>query len=403
MTAQATRERSGLFVVPSEPDSYTFITHNGAVRHVGPSSAKFAVLVPDFQWWDRLVRAGAYAVAMAFIAGQFDVEGDLIAALRWWHAHRVVSTSDKLLDLLSRLRFESWFQTMAHARRNIRFHYDRSNAFYQQFLDQRMVYSCAYFADPTWSLDDAQLAKLDHICRKLDLHSDDRFLDVGCGWGALVIHAAERYGASSVGCTLSDQQLAFAREAVWLRGLHGRVVVDDLDYRAIPGCFDKIASVGMYEHVGRRRLDGYFRTLATHLEPDGLLLNHGIVRPQGIANDGSTTFLQRRVFPGGELPYLFEVIRAAERAGFEVLDVENLRPHYALTCATWVARLQAHRRACLEVVDAVTYRTWLLYLAAAAVSFERGETDVYQTLLASRAAGAPRQLTREYMYRRSTL
>lgn len=341
--------------------------------------------------------ADAYRVATAFVHGQIDIDGDLLAAVRWWSASHVDGLRDWALSMLSRLRLESWFQAKDRARRNARFHYDRSNHFYEQFLDSRMVYSCAYFADRRWSLDEAQVAKLDYICHKLDLRTGDLFLDVGCGWGALLIHAAERFGASTVGCTLSAQQLAYARAAAAHRGLQGRVLVEDLDYRDVPGPFDKIASVGMYEHVGRRRLGRYFETLARLLEADGLLLNHGLARPEDARDDGSTVFLQRHVFPGGELPKLGDIVRSAERSGLEVLDVENLRPHYALTCAAWVANLTAHRDACLTLIDATTYRTWLLYLAAAAVSFERGQTELYQTLLAKRSARASRRLTRRHM------
>jgi len=356
------------------------------------------VRVPHISSWGSLAVADPYQVAAAFVDGEFAVEGNLLAAVRWWRAGHVDGLRDWAVAMLGRLRLESWFQTKDHAQRNARFHYDRSNEFYEQFLDSRMVYSCAYFADPRWSLDEAQVAKLDYICRKLDLRPGDLFLDVGCGWGALLIHAAERFGASAVGCTLSAQQLTCARAAVARRSLQGRVLVEDFDYRDVPGPFDKIASVGMYEHVGRRRLGRYFQTLARLLEPDGLLLNHGIARSEGACDDGSTVFLRRHVFPGGELPKLGDIVRSAEQAGLEVIDVENLRPHYALTCAAWVANLTARRDACLALVGAKTYRTWLLYLAAAAVSFERGQTELYQTLLAKRSSRAPCRLTRSHMF-----
>ena len=383
------------------PESYAVVARSGEHRRFGTDAAAFIVRLPTLSSWESIKTAGAYTLAKAFVEGEFEIEGDLLAALRWWHVHHRANWSDRVVSTIGRLRLETLFQTKGRARRNVRFHYDRSNLFYRQFLDSRMVYSCAFFADRSWSLDEAQVAKLDYICRKLDVRPGDLFLDVGCGWGALLIHAAERFGASTVGCTLSAQQLAYARQAAAEKGLQGRVLVEDLDYRDVPGRFDKIASVGMYEHVGRHRLEWYFRSLARSLEPDGLLLNHGIARPQDMHDDGSTVFLQRYVFPGGELPNLSEIARAGERAGFEVLDVENLRPHYAMTCAAWVANLIAHRDACLALVDAVTYRTWLLYLASAAVSFERGETELYQTLLAKRCARAPRRLTRAYIHQES--
>jgi cyclopropane-fatty-acyl-phospholipid synthase len=389
--------RRPLFVPRPASQAYDVVTLAGERRQFGSGSPEFVVRVPDLATWSSLLSSSPYRLATAFVAGDFEIDGDLIGAIRWWHTNHVAGWFDWMLAAFSRLKLESWIHTKARARRNIRFHYDRSNLFYQQFLDSRMVYSSALFADPSWSLDEAQVAKLDYICRKLDVRPDDFFLDVGCGWGALLIHAADRFGASTVGCTLSGQQLEYARAAAAERGLQGRVLVDDIDYRDVPGRFDKIASVGMYEHVGRRRLVSYFRTMAGMLEPDGLFLNHGIARPQDTHDDGTTVFLRRYVFPGGELPNLSDIVRCAERAGFEVLDVENLRPHYVLTCSAWVANLLRNRDRCLALVDAATYRTWLLYLAAAAVSFERGQTELYQTLLAKRSAGAFRRLSRSYM------
>src|SRR5262245_14352928 len=396
----ATHDRNSFerLVPHATPEAFSVVTSSREHYRFGSGPTAFVVHVPDFASWERIATASAYSVATAFVHGEFHIEGDLLAAIRWWHSHRAEGPAEWFMKFASRLRIESMFQTMGRARRNVAFHYDRSNVFYQQFLDSRMIYSCAYFADPKWSLDEAQLAKLDHICHKLDIAPGDRFLDVGCGWGALTIHAAECFEASSVGCTLSIEQLSFALQEVRARGLQSRVVVDGIDYRCVPGRFDKIASVGMYEHVGRRRLTSYFQTLANMLEPDGLLLNHGIARPQDTHDDTATLFLQRHVFPGGELPQLSDIIRSAERAGLEVLDVENLRPHYALTCAAWVTRLATHREACLAVIDAETYRTWVLYLAAAAVCFERGQTDLYQTLLAKRSPRAQRRITRDYMY-----
>ena len=380
--------------MPAASDSYLLTTQSGERRIFGDGPPAFSVRVPDLGFWEDLARRGTYAAAVAFIRARFDIEGDFLAAIRWWQRGHAGNARRRFVKALAWLRLESWHQSAARARRNIESHYDRSNAFYQQFLDRLMVYSCAYFADPTWSLEEAQLAKLDRICSKLDLQATDRFLDVGCGWGGLVLHAAEQFGATAVGCTLSREQLAFANEQVHARKLAPRVTIEGRDYRQMTGRFDKIASVGMYEHVGRRRLRAYFETLAHLLDPDGLVLNHGIVRPQTVGDDGTTEFLRHHVFPGGELPHLSDVVLSAEQAGFEVLDVENLRPHYALTCAAWVSRLQAHRDVCLALVDETTYRTWLLYLAGSAVSFERGQTDIYQVLLARRSRRAARRLTR---------
>lgn len=369
--------------------AYSIEPQTGHRRHVGTGPEAFIVHVKDEATWERLSHGSAYGLATAFVNGDFDVEGDFVAAVRWAHAHLAQGASAWIAKLLLRLHAEPWIQTKGRARRNIQFHYDRSNRFYQQFLDRRMLYSAAYFSTPTMSLDDAQLAKLDLICRKLDVRRGESFLDVGCGWGALVMHAAERHGASAVGCTVSSQQFEFATAEVVSRHLTDRVVVANCDYRTVTGEFDKIASIGMYEHVGRRRMEEYFGTLAQRLKPNGLLLNSGVARPAAAEDDDTTLFLERFVFPGAELPYLADVIAAAEQVGLEVLDVDNMRRHYALTCAAWVSRLQAHRDACLALVDAATYRTWLLYLAGAAASFERADIELYQILFKKRHDGTP--------------
>jgi cyclopropane-fatty-acyl-phospholipid synthase len=351
---------------------------------------------------ERLLASGdAYSAAVAFLEGRIDIEGDLFAALReltartrgglrhWFHV---------ALARLWGLRPERWYQSRARARWNIQFHYDHPPEFYRQFLDERMVYSCAYFEQPDMTLDEAQVAKLDHICRKLDLRPGDRFLDIGCGFGALVAHAAERYGARSAGCTLSQGQFETARRMLHQRGLEGCASVAFSDYRDSNGIFDKIASVGMFEHVGVRRLRGYFHKVRAMLAPNGLFLNHGIARPEAVEAGADWVFVQRKVFPGGELPHLSEVVREAEMAGFEVLDVENLRPHYARTCRAWVERLQACEEACRKLVGRAIHRTWVLYLAVSALNFEAGLAEIHQVLLADRSNPQPRRWSRRYMY-----
>jgi cyclopropane-fatty-acyl-phospholipid synthase len=256
-----------------------------------------------------------------------------------------------------------------------------------------MVYSCAYFHTPETTLEEAQLAKLDHICRKLDVQPGDRFLDIGSGWGALLAHAAGRYGAAATGCTISRAQYEFA-----CARLEGRARVLELDYRDLTGHYDKIASVGMFEHVGRAQLEQYFRKIYSLLTPSGLFLNHGITRPSSVPVGAETMFLVRKVFPGSQIVRLDEVIRAAEAAGFEVLDVENLYRHYARTTHIWVERLTANREECLKVVDGETWRTWRLYLAGCSIAFEKGEMGLHQVLLAKRGASYAVPMTREYMY-----
>jgi cyclopropane-fatty-acyl-phospholipid synthase len=225
-----------------------------------------------------------------------------------------------------------------------------------------------------------------------------RFLDIGSGWGALVLRAAEWFGADATGCTLSDRQHEESAARGRSSASSPRIRFLNCDYRELTGRFDAIASVGMFEHVGRRRLGAYFARIASLLDDAGRFLNHGIVRAAGVPDDPSTLFIQRRVFPGGELTTLERVLEAAERAGLEPLDVENLRPHYALTCRAWVRRLEEARDACVRLVGEETCRTWRLYLAGSARNFEAGHLAVHQVVFAKRGAGT-RRLTRDYMYR----
>ncbi len=368
----------------------------------GPARPLFTLFLKDPGQLERFLHSDLYSAAEAFLRGEVDICGDIIAAVRFKTGASPKGFRHSLASLTAHVAprpIESWIQSPRRAARNIRFHYDRSNEFYRAFLDSRMVYSCAYFKNgPQDSLDDAQLAKLDHICRKLDLRQDDQFLDIGCGWGALVVRAAERYGASATGCTLSLRQDLFTANLISEKRLDHRVRILESDYAKLSGQFNKVASVGMFEHVGRHRLRRYFRKVFSLLKEDGMFLNHGIVRPEGATDGPETRFLQSKVFPGGELATLSTVIREAGRAGFEVLDVENLRPHYALTCRCWVERLQRNIEECLKHVDRQTYRTWLLYLAGSAISFEKGATDVCQVLMAKRRGATFRRLTRDYIY-----
>jgi len=343
-------------------------------------TAGFGVRGVDTERWRSLTRRGTLALARAFIRGEIEVDGDMVAAVRWWREHHPEPRGG-LITLRAAIRLERWLQTQSRARRNIAFHYDRSNAFYQQFLDSRMVYSSAYFERPSMSLDEAQQAKLRLILRELDIQRGHRMLDIGCGWGALMLEAASIAGTTVVGCTVSREQYAYVDNLIRERGLQHRVSVMFRDWREIRGEFDRIASIGMYEHVGRRRLGRYFRALSRLLTPGGLLLNSGIARPETTADDALTLFVQRAVFPGGELPTLATVVRHAGRAGLTVRGLANLREHYGRTCAEWARRLQARRAPCLSMVSRETYRTWLLYLAGSAVSFERGELDVHHIVL----------------------
>lgn len=291
-------------------------------------------------------------------------------------------------------------------REAIRHHYDVSNEFYALWLDSRRVYSCAYFKTLEDSLDRAQEQKLEHICRKLDLHENERFLDIGCGWGALIMHAAQHYGVRATGITLSQKQFEYASQQIRERGLESRVDVRLLDYRDLPNeaLFEKIASVGMFEHVGRDHLAQYFAKIHTLLVPGGAVLNHGITaaraHTQGLGN-GIKEFIDRYVFPGGELVHVAQVVDAMAGQALECWDAESLRPHYAETLWRWVERLDANAERAKALIGEQRYRTWRIYMAGSAHAFARGWLSIYQLLAfkpsASRKIDYP--LTRDHIYR----
>lgn len=275
--------------------------------------------------------------------------------------------------------------------RQVQFHYDVSDDFFALWLDEKRVYSCAYYRDANMPLVQAQEAKLDHVCRKLMLREGERFLDIGAGWGGLLLWAAERYGVRATGITLSRNQHAHVSELIAQRGLQGRVQIKLLDYRALPEDqpWDKIASIGMFEHVGRAMLPTYFAKIARLLRPGGLLMNHGITAG-GTRNAqlgaGIGEFIERYVFPGGELLHSSHVLRDMANAGLEALDVENLRPHYARTLWAWSDGLESRMARALEITNESVVRAYRLYLAGSAMSFERGWISLHQ-MLAGRPSG----------------
>jgi cyclopropane-fatty-acyl-phospholipid synthase len=287
----------------------------------------------------------------------------------------------------------------------IRFHYDLSNDFYALFLDLEMQYSCAYFTDWANGLDRAQADKLDMICRKLRLKAGDRLLDIGCGWGGLVCHAARRYGVTAHGVTLSREQLDHAQAKIDRLGLAGRVTVEIRDYAALDGSYDKIASIGMYEHVGVANIPAYFSTVRRLLAPGGLFLNHAIARRarrrrRRFGWRPEQRAILKYIFPGSELDDIGHTLQAMESHGFEVQDVENWRYHYARTTRAWCERLAARRAEAEALVGPEVVRLWLAYLAGVSLGFARGPLRIYQTLASAQARGpSPLPPTRADLYR----
>jgi len=372
-------------------------------RYALGDPATVTLRVPAASSARYLANADLAKLGEAYVEGHIEVEGPITDAIRAAEslARRLGGErKGRLPQLLRNL----------HTRKNdsaaIRYHYDVSNDFYGLWLDERMVYSCAYFKSGAESIGEAQVQKLDHICRKLQLRPGDRFLDIGCGWGALVMHAAERYGVKALGVTLSHNQHALANERIRAAGLADRCEVRIQDYRDIPGegVFDKIASVGMFEHVGLKNLPVYFGAIRRLLADGGVVLNHGItsVDPESRAvGMGGGEFIGKYVFPHGELPHLSLVIKEMGAAGLEVMDSETLRLHYAKTLEHWSARLEANLDKAREYAGEKRLRIWRAYLAGCAHAFAQGWVSIQQVLAVKSGDPArhPLPWARAYMYR----
>jgi cyclopropane-fatty-acyl-phospholipid synthase len=350
-----------------------------------------------------LARPALGRLAMAYVRNDIDFTGS---------AQRILGVAERMVGEIRHgrpslaERAKLWLHQRRPNRANIAYHYDVSNAFYRLWLDERMVYSCAYFARADDTLERAQEAKLDLICRKLRLAPGEKLLDVGCGWGGLILWAAERYGVEATGITLSQRQLEHVRSEIARRNLGDRVRVELTDYRDLPAdaSFDKIASVGMFEHVGVARLPAYFAKLRGALKPGGFILNHGITH-NGLHGEslgsGIGEFVEDYVFPGGELTHVSTVIRAMTQAGLEAFDAEGLREHYAKTLWHWTERLEANAAAARAEVGEQRYRVWRIYMAGSAHAFERGWLSLWQVLGGRAHADGrlPHPLTREDIYR----
>ena len=385
---------------PGEPSRFTMVLRNpGAFRTLFWSPSELAL-------------------GEAYLQGDIDIEGNLESAFQLADQllHLRLGLSERLRiarvllavppsGLHRGIRPAESLRGPVHSirrdRQAVTYHYDVSNAFYSLWLDRRMVYSCAYFTSSGDDLDTAQERKLDLLCRKLRLQRGNRMLDIGCGWGGLVIHAAKNYGVEAHGITLSGPQADLANERIRQLGLSACCKVEVRDYREMdaPESYDKLASVGMFEHVGEPRLREYFQAVFRLLRPGGTFLNHGIASNSGIPALPGPSFSDYYIFPDGELLPLGTTLLAAEGSGFEVRDVECLREHYVLTLRKWLERLESRREEACGATGDRTYRLWRLYLAGATHKFRTGRNSVYQTLLSKPIHGnSGLPLTREDWY-----
>ncbi len=401
------RERLGL--------DLGFVLWDGSTIPADLSSNAFAIALADEGVVAALIRKPKIdTLANLWVSGRIDLRNgtlfDLVARRPKTRTRDLLRSIDKKLALATAAKFllvprggpwplenirgdKAGSGNEAANKENIQYHYDVSNAFYALFLDPEMVYSCGYFTDWNNDIAVAQRDKLEMICRKLRLKPTDTFLDIGCGWGALVCHAAKNHGVRAHGVTLAENQYALAKEKVARLGLQDRVTIELKDYTKLDGNFDKIASIGMFEHVGLDNHATYFRTIERLLKPRGLYLHHAITRA---AKRDDKLFRRKRpeaaaiaryIFPGGELDHIGLSVANLEARGFEVHDVEGWRGHYARTCRLWPDRLVADRAAAEREVGSTKTRLWLAYLAGVSLAFERNTLRIFQTLASKRTKG----------------
>jgi cyclopropane-fatty-acyl-phospholipid synthase len=350
-----------------------------------------------------LESGNAKGLGEAFVRGDFDIEGDLEKAVEmaialeqrphgwlesltnFYRVHRLpAATRESGEPAGHETRWSGSRHSQARDRDVVSYHYDVSNDFYALWLDLGMTYSCAYFENADTPLDDAQVAKYRMLCRKLRLRPGQRLLDIGCGWGGFARHAARTCGVEVLGVTLSRKQAELAAQLAREEGLSDSVKIEQTDYRRLEyaGVFDAVASIGMAEHVGRENLGDYFATVHSLLKPGGVFLNHAIGGTKREKRFQGPSFIDAYVFPDSDIPPLPLVLEAAEKEGWEIRDVENLREHYKLTLRHWVRRLEANEAEARSLVGEQSFRVWRLYMAASAHGFDHGDLAIYQTLLA---------------------
>ncbi|WP_420475963.1 class I SAM-dependent methyltransferase [Noviherbaspirillum sp. ST9] len=353
---------------------------NGRQLDFGQQVPQVTIRVPHASALTYLLTPSLFNLGKAYVEGKIEVEG---------RAKEIIAVGSALARYTLRPegRFARITRTIHHTRKRdeeaIRYHYDVSNDFYRAWLDEYMVYSCAYFENGDEDLGAAQLKKIDHILTKIRVQPGQTLLDVGCGWGALVVRAAQNFGAKCVGVTLSRNQFDLACERVREAGLEDRVEIRLEDYRDISGTFDRITSVGMFEHVGAKHLPEYFSKLRALLADDGIVMNHGITTTDpdnGETAFGGGEFIEQYVFPHGELAHLGTVLTAMQRGGLEVFDVENLRRHYARTCGIWAENFDDRAEQIRTLVDDRRFRIWRVYLAGCAYAFAQDWVSLYQVV-----------------------
>ena len=343
----------------------------------------------------EVLRSPSVGFGECYSAGLIEIHGDFLA-----FANEITAAYTRKRDRgyygpkLRSLLYAMSRNTLDRSRHNVHHHYDLGNDFYKLWLDERLVYTCAYYDAPAATLAEAQVAKLEHVCRKLNLQPGQKVIEAGCGWGALALHMAEHHGVNVIAYNNSREQVAFARERASAMGLDKQVTFVEDDYRNIDDRCDAFVSVGMLEHVGLANFRTLGAVIKRSLKPQGFGLIHSIGRSHPRRTD---PWIVKHVFPGGHIPSLSEMTAVFEPHRFSIIDVENLRLHYARTCATWLQNFEAETDKIAEMYGDEFVRMWRLYLAGSSAGFQSGELQLYQVLFAPRGNNKV-PWTREYQY-----
>ena len=371
---------------------------DGDIINFGSGKSRFNLIFKTEQSARRIFGEGTLGFGEEYIAGNIVVEGDFKALMQLGTEPSVqdmkLSLKTKLALLIKHLQS---LNTTKGSSRNISHHYDKGNDFYRLYLDETMTYSCAYFRDGNDSLEAAQQHKYEHICRKLQLREGETLLDIGCGWGGMLIYATKHYGTKGIGYTLSREQAEYSRQLIKEMGLEKNVEIVLDDYRHIAGQFDKFVSIGMFEHVGKGHIPTFMKQVKTLLKPGGVGLLHTIGKERKTPTDGWT---MKYIFPGGYIPVLDHVIKVMGKSDFVPVDIENLRLHYAATLDRWAQRFEVNAHEIASMFDEKFVRMWRMYLNGSAAAFRNGDLRLYQILF-TKGLNNQFPLTREHLYLRS--
>ncbi len=368
---------------------------DGETLRFGDEKPAFVLTLKTRQAARRIFAGGTLGFGEEYMAGNIDVEGDFKKPMHLGtlpeFANLKLSFGTKISMLFQYLKT---LDTLIQSPKNISYHYDRGNNFYRLWLDESMTYSCAYFRTNNDSLEQAQQQKYEHICRKLQLREGETLVDIGCGWGGMLIYAAKNYGVSGVGCTLSEPQVQFAKERIQQEGLQDRITIAKQDYREIDGAFDKFVSIGMFEHVGKRFIPQFMEKTRSLLKKGGIGVLHYIGKEKQTPGDPWTL---KYIFPGGYIPLLGETVEEMGKAGLVTVDVENLRLHYAMTLDEWSRRYEANVENIRQMFDESFVRMWRMFLIGSSAGFRYGNTRLYQITFTN-GVNNELPLTRENLY-----